>query len=83
MCWALDERDVVGVFIEVCIEVCIGGVKHAPFHEFPTPNEWKDPCAALLLASELPCKLCMLTPNALSPETTATPIAYSTPSPRP
>ena len=38
-CWALDETDVVGV----CIRVCIGGVKHAPVHELLTPNSWKDP----------------------------------------
>ena len=33
----LDERDVVGECVEVCIKVCIGGLKHAPFHEFLTP----------------------------------------------
>ena len=47
-CWALDEMDVVGVCIGVCIEVriglCIGGVKHAPFHEFLTRHFWKQPC---------------------------------------
>ena len=38
-CWALDERAVVGV----CIEMCIGGIQHVHFHGFLTPNQWKDP----------------------------------------
>ena len=42
-CWALDERDVVGVCIEVCIGVCIGGVKHASLHEFLTCHFWRQP----------------------------------------
>ena len=33
----LDERDVVGECVEVCMKVRIGGLKHAPFHEFLTP----------------------------------------------
>ena len=36
--WALDETDAVGVRIRICTEVCIGEVKHAPFHEFLTLN---------------------------------------------
>ena len=31
----------MGVCIGLCIEVCIGGVKHAPFHEFLTPINGK------------------------------------------
>ena len=38
LCWALDETDIVGVCAGVCIEVCVGGVKNPPFHEFLTPN---------------------------------------------
>ena len=42
---ALDERDVMRVRIEVCIKVsigvCIGEVKHAPFHEFLSPIDGK------------------------------------------
>ena len=31
------------VCIEFCVGVFIGGVKHAPLHDFMTRNEWKDP----------------------------------------
>ena len=55
----LDKRDVAGVSIgacievriKVCIAVYIGGVTHAPFHEFLTPNYWKNPygdCTGIL-----------------------------------
>ena len=35
--------------MRVCIGACIGGVKHARFRVFLTPNEWEKPCVYLYM----------------------------------